>query len=146
MKIVANLFGISFLFLAFGCGGAASTTKAEAPTPATAKSEKPCEGKKKSSAAKPCDKGAKADAEKPCDKSKGEKSEKQASGDGDTKVAEKPCTKDKDNKPCCGEGEDCCSKEKKAGKAEAPCDSEKEKAHSHEGGHNHGDGHSHSHQ
>ena len=63
MKIVANLFGISLLFLGFGCGGAASTTKAEATAPAAAKSEKPCEGKKKSSAEKPCDKGAKAGAE-----------------------------------------------------------------------------------
>ena len=146
MKIVANLCGISLLFLAFGCGGAATTTKAEATTPATAKSEKPCEGKKKSSAKKPCDKSAKADSEKPCEKSKAENSETQASGDGEAQSAKKPCTKDKENKPCCGEGEDCCAKEKKASKTEAPCDGQKQKAHSHESGHDHGDGHGHSHQ
>ena len=137
MKVVANIFGISFLFLAFGCGGASSTTKAEATTPTTVKSEKPCEGKKKSTVEKPCDKSAKADTEKPCDKSKKADSAKQEGGVGEAKGAKKPC---------CGEGEDCCSKEKKAGKTEAPCDGQKEKAHSHEGGHGHGDGHGHSHQ
>ena len=131
MKVKLKIFGISFLFLAFGCGGAASTNKADSNTPETTKVEKPC------------DKGSKADTEKPCEKSKEGYAEKQ--GGGDAKGTEKPCTKDANEKPCCGEGEDCCSKKKEAGTTEAPCEGQKEEAHSHADDHHHGDDHEHPH-